>query len=146
MRFPLRLRAPSPAVTPVSRVVGMVLLSACTLTACTAGSGAPTPAVGSTATGAAASSSATALVDRYHQSGGDLDVYAMEKEPGTSSAAPRFIIRTRNPDGDDAAFQKQKESIVQFLTRVEALSPGQGYLMDVYGPDGSLLHRLDTRP
>ncbi|MCJ0871112.1 hypothetical protein [Streptomyces sp. AP-93] len=73
-------------------------------------------------------------------------MYAMEKEPGTSSAAPRFIIRTRNPDGDDAAFQKQKESIVQFLTRVEALSPGQGYLMDVYGPDGSLLHRLDTRP
>lgn len=124
----------------------MVLLYACTLTACTAGSDAPIPAVGSTATSAAAGPSVTALVDRYHQSGGDLDVYAIEKEPVTGSAEPRLIIRTRNPDSDDAAFQKQKESIVQFLTRVEALSPGQGYLMDVYGPDGSLLHRLDTRP
>ncbi|MFD5145888.1 hypothetical protein [Streptomyces sp. NPDC058401] len=135
MKLPLRRRS-----------VGMLLLCACVLTACTDGPDPSVPSAGPTSTSTSAAPSAAALADRYQQSGGDPDVYGIDKEPGTDGGAPRLVIRTRNPDSDDAVFQKQKESIVRFLTREEGLSPTQGYFMDVYGPDGALLHRLDARP
>jgi hypothetical protein len=49
---------------------------------------------------------------------------------------------------DDSAgtFDALKESVTGFLQREEGLSLRQGYLLDVFGPDGSLQHRLDARP
>ncbi|MCX4781955.1 hypothetical protein [Streptomyces sp. NBC_01264] len=85
-----------------------------------------------------------ALAERYHRAGGDESVYAIQQEAGPD-AAPLLILRTTHTDADHSLFEKQRDSVVSYLTRFERLSTSEGYLMDVFGGDGSLLHRLDAR-
>ncbi|MEU9302455.1 hypothetical protein [Streptomyces sp. NPDC048269] len=112
------------------------------LTACTAHGG-HRPAAGPTATSTAASPHATALAERYRQAGGDAAVYAIQWET-RAGAAPLIVVRTGNPDAEDALFQKQAASVTAYLADREGLSLGGGYRMDVFGPDGRLLHRRDA--
>lgn len=120
-----------------------VVACAAVLSACTearpAGSGA-----GPTATSTAAPAQAAALAGRYHAAGGDADVYGIQTESAREGSTPLIILRTRNADSDHALFKEQAASVTSFLTGEEGLSLGGGYLMDVYGPDGRLLHRWDT--
>ena len=139
---------------PVRPGAGLTLLAcAVALFACTAQEGerlgadpaAPHGSVGPTATDTTAPAGAEALAERYRRAGGDGHVYALQRESGPKGV-PLLIVRTRNPDTDDEVFQELKESVVSFLADEEGLAPDRGYLMDVFGPDGSLLHRLDARP
>ncbi|MGT2526972.1 hypothetical protein ACU4GG_07035 [Streptomyces nojiriensis] len=57
---------------------------------------------------------------------------------------PHIVVRTRDADSGHALFKEQAASITSFLTREEGLSLDGGYTMDVYGPDGRLLHRWDA--
>ncbi|MFG2983748.1 hypothetical protein ACGFYQ_21275 [Streptomyces sp. NPDC048258] len=127
-----------------SGLAAVPALTACvaTLSACTADGG-HRPAAGPTATSTAAPPQATALAERYRQAGGDADVYAIQWETG-SGAAPLIVVRTGNPDAGDALFQKQAASVTAYLADREGLSLRGGYLMDVFGPDGRLLHRRDA--
>ncbi|WP_251070960.1 hypothetical protein [Streptomyces sp. ISL-96] len=59
---------------------------------------------------------------------------------------PLLIVWTHNSDEDAEIFDDLKGSILGYLEREEGLSLGRGYLMDVFGPDGALQHRLDARP
>jgi hypothetical protein len=54
-------------------------------------------------------------------------------------------VWTHSADADAALFGALKESITRFLVREEGLSLHDGYLMDVFGPEGRLQHRLDAR-
>ncbi|MFF4007735.1 hypothetical protein [Streptomyces sp. NPDC001717] len=121
-----------------------VVTCAAALTACT---DAPSPTgfpPGPTATSTAAPPEAAALADRYREAGGDADVYGIEPNFKREGYPPYIVVHTRNPDSGDALFKKQAASITSFLTSKEGLTLGGGYLMDVYGPDGRLLHRWDT--
>uniref|UniRef100_A0AAU2JJY5 Lipoprotein n=1 Tax=Streptomyces sp. NBC_00049 TaxID=2903617 RepID=A0AAU2JJY5_9ACTN len=118
-------------------------LSACTDAGSTGSPGAAGSTVGPTATSTAAPAAAAALAERYRQAGGDPDVYGIEHE-ARPPGAPLLIIRTHNADTDHALFDKQAASIAAFLTEKEGLPLSGGYLMDVFGPDGRLLHRWDT--
>lgn len=121
-----------------------VAACAAALTACTDAqpkSGLP---AGPTATNTAAPPEATALADRYHEAGGDADVYGIQPQFKQEGSPPYIVVQTRNADTDDALFKAQAASIAAFLTGGEGLSLGGGYRMDVYGPDGRLLHRWDT--
>ena len=133
--------------------VGLTLLAlVLALSACTAqgeersgsGSAASHASVGPTVTTTAAPADAKELAERYRRAGGDEDVYAIQQEPGPEGV-PLLIVRTHNPDTDHKVFDKQKESVVAFLAG-EGIPMDRGYLMDVFGPYGSLLHRLDGRP
>ncbi|MEV7521205.1 hypothetical protein [Streptomyces sp. NPDC091371] len=101
---------------------------------------------GPTATTTVAPPEAAALADRYRAAGGDADVYGIESVFIRESHPPYVVVRTHNPDTDDALFKKQAASIASFLTKEGELPSGTPYLMDVYGPDGRLLHRWDTTP
>ncbi|MCX5402519.1 hypothetical protein OHA37_01290 [Streptomyces sp. NBC_00335] len=96
-------------------------------------------------TSTAAPSTALGLAERYQQAGGDKDVYAIQQEtvPGE---APLLILRTTRSESDNALFEKQRDSVVSYLRESEQLSTAKGYRMDVFGRDGSLLHRWDARP
>ncbi|MEW1692968.1 hypothetical protein ACIQOF_33215 [Streptomyces sp. NPDC091265] len=59
---------------------------------------------------------------------------------------PMLVVWTHDPDEDAEIFDDLKASITRYLEREEGLSLGRGYLMDVFGPDGGLQHRLDARP
>ncbi|MFJ8013396.1 hypothetical protein [Streptomyces sp. NPDC096339] len=123
-----------------------VVACAAALTACTD----PDPRsptgllAGPTATSTAAPPEAAALADRYRQAGGDADVYGIEPNFKREGYPPHIVVHTRNPDTGNALFQKQAASITSFLTGKEGLTLGGGYTMDVYGPDGRLLHRWDA--
>ncbi|MGY1453643.1 hypothetical protein [Streptomyces sp. SS8] len=120
-------------------------LCAVLLTACTGGQERERPGAGPTAVGTAAPAGAKALAERYRESGGDEDVYAVQREPGPGGV-PLLTVRSRATDSDAERFDRLKESLVFFLVQVEGVSLERGYLMDVFGRDGSLLHRLDARP
>ncbi|MER5757928.1 hypothetical protein [Streptomyces sp. NPDC002082] len=127
-------------VRTVSLVGGCALL----LTACTEQEGA-VPSAGPTVTSTAAPSTARALAERYQRAGGDESVYAIQQEEGPEGA-PLLILRTTHTSTENALFERQRDSVVSYLTRFEQLSTTRGYLMDVFGRDGSLLHRWDARP
>jgi hypothetical protein len=57
-----------------------------------------------------------------------------------------LVVWTHNPDDDAGPFEELRESITGYLEREERLLLRQGYLMDVFGPDGTLQHRYDARP
>ncbi|GAA3386140.1 hypothetical protein [Streptomyces racemochromogenes] len=100
---------------------------------------------GPTSTAVAAPQDAAALADRYRAAGGDPDVYGIQVEDGPEGI-PRLVIRTRNADEADAIFRRQNTSVTTHLTTKEGLSFKKGYFIDVFGPDGRLIHRMDARP
>ncbi|MEX1651771.1 hypothetical protein ABZ960_00990 [Streptomyces pseudovenezuelae] len=73
------------------------------------------------------------------------DVYGIQRS-SRPNGVPLLTVWTHNPDDDAEPFDELKDSITGFLQREEGLSLRQGYLMDVFGPDGKLQHRLDARP
>jgi hypothetical protein len=85
------------------------------------------------------------LADRYRRSGGMREVYGVQRSSGPNNV-PLLIVWTHNPDEGSETFDALEGSIVRFMSRKEGLSLRRGYFLDVYGPDGSLLHRLDARP
>lgn len=56
-----------------------------------------------------------------------------------------MTVWTHSANADAALFDELKGSITRFLVREDGLSLQNGYLMDVFGPDGRLQHRLDAR-
>ncbi|MEV7174175.1 hypothetical protein AB0O18_31325 [Streptomyces sp. NPDC093224] len=100
---------------------------------------------GPTATATAAPPEALALAERYRAGGGDPDVYGIQVEGGPEGV-PRVVIRTRNADQGDAIFRRQNTSVTTHLMTKEGASFEKGYLIDVFGPDGLLIHRMDARP
>ncbi|MFI8002943.1 hypothetical protein [Streptomyces sp. NPDC086010] len=116
------------------------------LSGCTADDGddpGRTPAVsGPTAT--VAPDPAARLAERYRLAGGNRQVYGIERSTGPERV-PLLVVWTHNPDESARTFDDLKASVTGFLEREEELPASGGYLMDVFGPDGSLQHRLDAR-
>ncbi|MFF3873210.1 hypothetical protein [Streptomyces sp. NPDC001978] len=106
----------------------------------------PSVTPGPTVTTIVPPGAASQLADRYRRSGGAHDVYGIkiQRDSGDSDA-PLLIVWTHDPDDSAETFDELKGSITRFLSRDEGLSARQGYFMDVFGPDGSLQHRLDAR-
>ncbi|MFJ3975853.1 hypothetical protein [Streptomyces sp. NPDC090021] len=100
---------------------------------------------GPTATATAAPQEALALAGRYRAAGGDPDVYGIQVGDGPEGV-PRVVIRTRNADQADAIFRRQNTSVATHLTTKEGVSLEKGYVIDVLGPDGRVIHRMDARP
>lgn len=100
---------------------------------------------GPTSTTTAAPQEATALAERYRAGGGDPDVYGIQVEEGPEGV-PRVVVRTRNADQGDAIFRRQNTSVTTHLTNKEGASFKNGYYIDVFGPDGKIIHRMDARP
>ncbi|MFF7360599.1 hypothetical protein [Streptomyces sp. NPDC008125] len=130
------------------RAVLVCVGCAALLTGCTADSGAAredsagTP--GPVATTTVAPDAAARLAERYRRAGGAADVYGIGRG-SDGDGVPLLTVWTHDPDEDDRPFQELRESVTRYLAEHEGLSPEKGYQMDVFGPDGSLQHRLDAR-
>ncbi|MCJ0871957.1 hypothetical protein [Streptomyces sp. AP-93] len=96
-------------------------------------------------TSTAAAPTALALAERYQREGGDESVYAIQQE-ADPEGAPLLILRTTQSESENSLFEKQRDSVVSYLREFEQLSTAKGYRMEVFGRDGSLLHRWDARP
>lgn len=126
------------------RTACLIAGSALLLTACTEDEGAVSSA-GPTVTSTAAPSTAIALAERYQRAGGEKTVYAIQQE-ADPEGAPLLILRSTRSESGNSLFEKQRDSVVSYLREFEQLSTAKGYRMDVFGPDGSLLHRWDAAP
>lgn len=126
------------------RTASLIVGCALALTACTEPKGAVSSA-GPIATTTAAPATALPLAERYQRAGGDEGVYAIQQESGPDGA-PLLILRTTQSESENSHFEKQRDSVVSYLREFEQLSTTKGYRMDVFGRDGSLLHRWDARP
>ncbi|MFJ4870496.1 hypothetical protein [Streptomyces sp. NPDC088757] len=132
-----------PAV--LAGLASVLLLSGCSpVTAPEADRRVPPTTPGPTATATAAPDEAARTAERYRRSGGTEDVYGILRSSGPEGV-PALTVWTRDPDADAERFDALKASVTGHLEREEGLSFERGYLMDVFGPDGSLLHRLDAR-
>ncbi|MFD3869912.1 hypothetical protein [Streptomyces sp. NPDC058623] len=100
---------------------------------------------GPTSTTTAVPQEAAALAERYRAAGGDPDVYGIQIEDG-SEGVPRVVVRTRNSDNGGTLFDLQSASVTRHLTTKEGATFENGYYMDVFGPDGEIMHRMDARP
>ncbi|MFE1272024.1 hypothetical protein [Streptomyces sp. NPDC058758] len=119
------------------------LLGACTTDSGTAGdhpTGSPPPTTVTTV----APDAAVRLADRYRKAGGNEDVYGVQRTDGPAGV-PLLTVWTRATDDDAAPFDRLRTSLTDYLKSEEGVDLSKGYLMDVFGPDGGLQHRLDAR-
>ncbi|WP_369355076.1 hypothetical protein [Streptomyces sp. cg2] len=121
---------------PVAFLAVAVLLTGCDLAGDARPSGPPT-------TTATPSRTGTELADRYRKSGGDADVYGIHHAKNGKGVLV-LSVWTHKKDYygnvDDFAAK-----LASFLKR-DGVSVDQGYVLNVYGPDGVRLHMLDTTP
>ncbi|WP_424921955.1 hypothetical protein [Streptomyces sp. wa1] len=131
-------------LTVIPFAVALLLLGGCTLDSGTARDHStefPQP----TATTTVAPDSAMQLADHYRESSGNKDVYGIQRADGPAGV-PLLTVWTRSADEDAEPFDRLKVSLTDYLKREENVNLDEGYLIDVFGPDGDLQHRLDARP
>jgi len=117
-------------------LAAVVLLSGCSVGDSRAG-GPPT-------TSAFPAGADSDLAARYRGAGGDRDVYGL-KYAKNSEGVLRLTAWTRKQAGYGGSFDDFAETMTSFLTR-QGVNLAQGYVLDVYGPDGTRLHHYDTTP
>lgn len=98
-----------------------------------------------TATTTVAPDSAIKLADRYRKASRNRDVYGIQHADGPGGV-PLLTVWTRSANTDAAPFDRLKVSLTDYLKREEKVDLRKGYVMDVFGPDGGIQHRLDARP
>ncbi|MFH9867504.1 hypothetical protein ACH4NT_15680 [Streptomyces lydicus] len=83
------------------------------------------------------------LAGRYRKAGGDVDVSGI-RSAKNSRGVLVVTVWTHKKSGY-ASFDKFATGLASFLTR-EGLPLNRGYVLNVYGSDGTRLHNYDTTP
>ncbi|MFF8784528.1 hypothetical protein [Streptomyces sp. NPDC015125] len=91
----------------------------------------------------APSRAATELADRYRQAGGDADVSGIRHAKNGTGVLVLTVWTHKKTSY--ANFDNFATGLASFLTR-EGVHLAQGYVLNVYGPDGIRLHNYDTTP
>lgn len=136
MRSPLRR-----AVVPSAAAV--LLLGGCALGGGTP-EGDPAEPVRPITT-AGAPDSAVRLADRYREATGDEGVHGIQRTDGPAGV-PLLTVWSHHERNSPEVFERLKISVTDYLAREEGVDLSQGYLLDVFKPDGGLKNRLDARP
>ncbi|QIP83834.1 hypothetical protein GLX30_06860 [Streptomyces sp. Tu 2975] len=118
----------------VLAAVGAVLLSGCSDDDASAGPPTATASPGPTATDLAA---------RYRKAGGDAAVRGIDHTRRADGAA-LLTVWTDKDDGY-VPFETFADALSAFLSG-EDVRLDRGYVLTVYGADGSLMHKYDTAP
>ncbi|MYW17011.1 hypothetical protein GT039_15790 [Streptomyces sp. SID2955] len=82
------------------------------------------------------------LAARYRGAGGDPDVYGI-KHAKNRDGVLILTVWTRKKSGYGSGFDTFDRTLTSFLTGT-GVSLDQGYVLNVYGPDGTRLHHYDT--
>ncbi|MFF9673670.1 hypothetical protein ACF1GS_18545 [Streptomyces eurythermus] len=125
---------------PAFLLTAAVLLSGCSTE--TSSKSDPTTAGGPPTTSASPADSEGDLAARYRRAGGDPDVYGI-KHAKNRNGVLTLTVWTRKKSGYGSGFDKFDRTLTSFLIGT-GVSLDQGYVLNVYGPDGSRLHHYDT--
>jgi hypothetical protein len=129
-------------ILPVLAVGAAVLLSGCSVDGEAPGKFDPTSAGPPTAT-ATPDPTATELADRYRKAGGDPHVYGIQHAQNKDNVV-LLTVWTRKKNGY-VPFDDFATNLASFLAG-EGVRLDRGYVLNVYGPDGTQLHSYDTTP
>ncbi|MEW1675395.1 hypothetical protein AB0O47_19420 [Streptomyces noursei] len=121
---------------PILFLTATVLLTGCGFSGDAHPSSPPT-------TTATPSRAGVELADRYHKAEGDADVYGIAYAKSSKSAIVLSVWTHRKSYG--TGFDEFAAKLASFLTK-EGLHLDQGYVLNVYGSDGTRLHHYDTTP
>lgn len=83
------------------------------------------------------------LANRYHAAGGGRDVVGI-RQAKNKSGLPILTVWTQKKSGY-AQFDDFATNLASFLAG-EGVRLDHGYVLNVYGPDGTRLHTYDTTP
>jgi hypothetical protein len=87
---------------------------------------------------------AAQLAERFRKGGGEKAIQGMDagtKEEGV----PRVKVWSSDTRSDAAHFGTLRPAIEKYLKDKEGFEASGGYLLDIYGGEGKLLHRFDGR-
>ncbi|GHH47409.1 hypothetical protein [Streptomyces candidus] len=82
--------------------------------------------------------------ERFRTAGGEEAIQGVDSA-GEAEGVPRVVVWSKDTESDAEHFEKFKPALIAFLKEKEGLKSPKGYLLDMYGGDGTLLHRLDAR-
>ncbi|MEU1037563.1 hypothetical protein [Streptomyces sp. NPDC005907] len=123
-------------------IATIALASGCTSDS-PSGSASKTTIAAPTATTTMVPGDARQLADRYRKAGGDADVYGIQQTQD-KDGFPVLTVWTRKKAGYEP-FDNFASELASFLDQ-EGVRLDQGYVLNVYAPDGTRLHNYDTRP
>ncbi|MGW1375151.1 hypothetical protein ACWD6P_12875 [Streptomyces sp. NPDC002446] len=89
------------------------------------------------------SKAAAELADRYRKEGGDTNVSGISYAKNRKGVLVLTVWTHKKTTY--ANFDKFATNLAPFLTR-EGVQLNQGYVLNVYGSDGTRLHNYDTTP
>ncbi|MER7900396.1 hypothetical protein ABTX62_30930 [Streptomyces sp. NPDC096046] len=81
------------------------------------------------------------LAARYRNAGGHRDVYGLKY--ANRQGVLELTVWTRKRSGYGPGFDDFDKTLTSFLTG-QGVSLAQGYVLNVYGPEGTRLHHYDT--
>lgn len=87
---------------------------------------------------------AAQMAERFRKGGGEQAIQGMDagaKEEGV----PRVKVWSSDTQSDAAHFDELRPAIEKYLEEKEDFKASGGYLLDIYGGEGKLLHRFDGR-
>lgn len=122
-------------------LAALILLTGCS-TEPSARSRSPRPSDGPPTISASPAGAGRDLAARYRKAGGDADVYGLTHTKNREGVLV-LTVWTRKRSGYGGGFDTFDKTLASFLTR-EGVSLAQGYVLNVYGPDGTRLHHFDT--
>ncbi|MCX5200691.1 hypothetical protein OG897_04325 [Streptomyces sp. NBC_00237] len=142
----------SPLAAAALLVSAALLATGCTLSGASDGPGSPggdgqaVPAYYSRTTtiDATPPKAAAERGERFREDGGETYVRGIDSE-ATEEKVPRVIVWTDRADNLGEDFDAFKVTLVDYLRESEGFKAPEGYLLDMYGAKGNLLHRLDAR-
>ncbi|WP_449203880.1 hypothetical protein [Streptomyces sp. HJ7] len=123
-------------ILPVLFLAAAVLLTGCDVAGDARPSGPPT-------TTATPSQTGTGLASRYRKAGGDAGVYGIDHAKNAKGVLVLSVWTHRK--NYDEVIDRFAAGLASFLTR-EGIRLDGGYVLNVYGSDGTRLHNLDTTP
>ncbi|AJC61711.1 hypothetical protein [Streptomyces sp. 769] len=123
-------------ILPVLFLATAVLLTGCDVADDARPSGPPITTETPSRTG-------TELADRYRKAGGDADVYGIQHTKDHKGVLVLSVWTHKKAGYDNVDGFANK--LTSFLAQ-EGVRLDQGYVLNVYGPDGTRLHNLDTTP
>ncbi|MGW1756435.1 hypothetical protein [Streptomyces mirabilis] len=125
---------------PAFLLIAAVLLSGCSTE--TSPKSDSAAADGQPTVGASLARSDSDLAARYRSAGGYRDVYGL-KYVESRAGVPTLTVWTRKKSGYGSEFDQFDKTLTSFLTGT-GVNFQQGYVLSVYGPDGTVLHHYDT--
>ncbi|MFI5807534.1 hypothetical protein [Streptomyces sp. NPDC051561] len=87
---------------------------------------------------------AAQVAERFRRNGGEKAIKGVDSG-AVAEGVPRITVWSSDTQSDNDHFNELRPAIETYLKEKEGWEAPDGYFLDIYGGDGTLLHRFDAR-